>query len=710
MAKTNAYHIRRLMLAACLPALMAAPLRLAAQDGGDGRWRLYPSYADITEIEPTGKSVFVLASNNLYSYNPDDQSVTTYDKTNALSGVEIRHIAWSKAAGRLVVVYDDSNIDLLARDGSATNVPDLYMKETTFDKTVNSIYIYGRYAYLATGFGIVKLDAADGSMAESYQLGFAVDHCRIDGGMIYAASAERQATYGCALDGNLMDPANWSRTGGYEPLSADRTNVYEQAHGRWWTNTADGRLMAYTVDADGNRTYTTGGVAPDGPSSNNFYRLYMDGGKLYAVSGLWSQETDGQRPGEVHVWDGEEWSEFEKPEGLAEGHSFVDPLCLDFDPAEPGHVMVGAKSGMYEYRDGAFVRAYNRYGKYDSGLESEFNGYNYTLVTGVKYDASGDLWVLNSQTGGGTPLKKLDDDGATWHKFAHAELSGATEYELANPFISPTNGLMWFTNNFFMETRLFAYDPAADRLTAYGPRYVNQYGTQLEPHYVFGCTEDRLGNVWMATDIGPIYLSAESIRDGSDTFTQHAVPRNDGTNYADLLLSGIDIRAIAVDGGNRKWIGTNSSGVFLISGDNNTQISHFTADNSPLPSNIVQGIAVDGTTGQVYFATDKGLCSYRADATEPSAEMTKDNVYAYPNPVRPDYTGPITVVGLTADAEVKIVTADGALVNQGRSTGGTYTWDGCDLKGRRVASGVYMVETSTADGGKGTVCKIAVVN
>ena len=86
MAKTNAYHIRRLMLAACLPALMAAPLRLAAQDGGDGRWRLYPSYADITEIEPTGKSVFVLASNNLYSYNPDDQSVTTYDKTNALSG------------------------------------------------------------------------------------------------------------------------------------------------------------------------------------------------------------------------------------------------------------------------------------------------------------------------------------------------------------------------------------------------------------------------------------------------------------------------------------------------------------------------------------------------------------------------------------------------------------------------------------------------
>ena len=128
----------------------------------------------------------------------------------------------------------------------------------------------------------------------------------------------------------------------------------------------------------------------------------------------------------------------------------------------------------------------------------------------------GEKLGLVGETGAGktTLIKKLLKDGS-WQKFDHGgDLAGNASYELANPFISPTNGLMWFTNNFFMETRLFAYDPAADRLTAYGPRYVNQYGTQLEPHYVFDCTEDRLGNVWMATDIGPIYLSAESIRDG----------------------------------------------------------------------------------------------------------------------------------------------------------------------------------------------------
>ncbi len=157
-------------------------------------------------------------------------------------------------------------------------------------------------------------------------------------------------------------------------------------------------------------------------------------------------------------------------------------------------------------------------------------------------------------------------------------------------------------------------------------------------------------------------------------------------------------------------MGTNAAGVFLISGDNNTQVSHFTTDNSPLPSNIILDIAIDGATGRVYLATDKGLCSYQGDTTEPSEGMDKDNVYAYPNPVRPGYDGLITVVGLSYDADVKIVTANGTLVNQGRSNGGSYTWDGNDPDGKRVASGVYMVQTATSDGSKGTVCKIAVIN
>ena len=187
------------------------------------------------------------------------------------------------------------------------------------------------------------------------------------------------------------------------------------------------------------------------------------------------------------------------------------------------------------------------------------------------------------------------------------------------------------------------------------------------------------------------------------------VPRNDGTNYADYLLNNVDITCMAIDGAGRKWFGTNDNGVYLISEDNMTQIHHFLTSNSMLLSNTVESIAIDGRTGEVFIGTDKGLCSYMSDATDTNEEMDKDNVWAYPNPVTPEYQGLITITGLSFDADVKIVSANGALINQGRSTGGTYVWNGCDLKGNRVAAGVYMVMTAKSDGKKGTVCKVAII-
>jgi hypothetical protein len=221
--------------------------------------------------------------------------------------------------------------------------------------------------------------------------------------------------------------------------------------------------------------------------------------------------------------------------------------------------------------------------------------------------------------------------------------------------------------------------------------------------------EDLDNNIWIGTNVGPMVLESSQISNGTEVFTQVKVPRNDGTNYADYLLSGVDISCIAIDGGNRKWFGTKSNGVYLISSDNLSQIHHFTSSNSSLLSDVVEAIAINGTTGEVFIGTDKGLCSYMSDATTPSEEMKKDEVYAYPNPVKPDYTGLITVVGLSYNADVKITTSNGILVAEGQSNGGTFTWDGCDKKGKRVASGVYMVMTATSDGSKGTVCKIAIV-
>ena len=272
-----------------------------------------------------------------------------------------------------------------------------------------------------------------------------------------------------------------------------------------------------------------------------------------------------------------------------------------------------------------------------------------------------------------------------------------------------SRGLLWMVNNSWKIPSLYCYQPSTDAMNSY-TSFVNEDGTSVNVDYVRCVAEDLNGNIWIGTVAGPLMLEPSEFNQSQPVFQQVKVPRNDGTNYADYLLAGVDISAIAIDGAGRKWFGTNGAGVYLISADNMTQLAHFTASNSALLADDIESIAIDDRTGEVYIGTSKGLCSYHGGATAPVDAMNKDVIYAYPNPVRPDYTGPITIVGLTYNADVKIVTVNGTLVAQGRSNGGTFEWDGCDTHGRRVASGVYMVQTATADGGKGTVCKIAVVN
>lgn len=669
-----------------------------------GTWQVYPSYANLTEISPAGDVCFALASGSLFAYNNTTAETTVFNKTTGLAGIDISHIAWSQQAKRLVVAYGDGNIDLVSASGDITNVPGLYLSETVSDKTVSHIYIDRQFAYMSIGVGVMKLDAKKGVVADTYQLGFAVDHSYVKDGYLYAVS-KAQGTWRGLITDNLLDKNRWQRVGGYAALTDDRLNVRDASTGLWWTRNDAGLLACYILAADGTRTYKTEGVLPEGPASNHFYRLYMHGGKLYSVAGFWAQENNAGYPGEVHVWNGQNWSEFEQPTSQMIGHDYIDLLCMDFDPKKEGHVMVGAKGGVYEFQDGKFIK---HYGRQNSVLESGVNSDNYTIVSTLKYADNGDLWVLNSMVD--NPIWKIEHGSGNWVNYPHPEMSTPAKYNLVSLLQSRNNkNIMWFANNYYTENRLYAYDFVNDKLVGHGPNFTNEDGTVITPVMVYALAEDLDGNVWIASSNGPFYISSADAIAGNDAFIQHKVPRNDGTNLADYLLSDVKTRCIAVDGANRKWMGT-ENGVFLISSDCNTLLQHFTTENSPLPSNTVYDICVDDNSNMVYFATERGLCSYASDATEPSEEMTKDNVYAYPNPVTPEYTGKITIVGLSFNADVKIVTSNGVLVNQGRSTGGSYQWDGRDLKGKRVASGVYMVQVATETGDKGVVCRIAVVN
>ena len=665
--------------------LVAAFILLAycnALAGGVGTWKNYLAYSDVQWVEEGSNKLYVLASNSLYTYNKNDQSIKTYDKVNGLSDTDIRFIAWNKTARRLVIIYSNNNIDLLDDRGNVTNVPDYYLKTTMADKTVNGIDMSGVYCYLSTGFGLVKLNVAKAEISDSYNLSFPVNYSYIEGGYIYAAS-QSNGLYRAALSANLLDRNNWTSVGAY--VERPRT--------------ADATLLAQAKTLN-----------PGGPKYNGFTYIQYLNNSLYTVPGLFkSGYVDSNTPGSVQILHDGEWANYQENLSLKTGYDYLDNNVLAVDPRNANHVFVGGRTGLYEFLDGQLKAYYNKDNSLLQGAmyKGRELGNNYVLINGLCFDNKGDLWILNSQASREN-LLRLSADGQMTSFSKPALMKDGVGGSVLTSMVFDNRNNLWFCNDHWDYPALFCYQPTTDKLLSF-TRFVNEDGSNLDlvPHSVMPLSN---GDVWVTTTIGPLLLSRSAI-DNPETaiFTQVKVPRNDGTNLADYLLSGIDVTCMAIDGGGRKWFGTKANGVYLISADNMTQVKHITSSNSLLLSDNILSIAINNTTGEVFFGTDKGLCSYMSDATTPSDRPSGDNTYAYPNPVRPGYTGPITIVGLSMNADVKIVTTNGVLIAAGTSTGGSFVWNGKDQFGKPVASGVYMVESADEDGNNGVVCKVAIV-
>ena len=649
-----------------------------------GDWKAYMAYHEVQEIEQAGNLVFVQASNNLYVYNKNDQSIQTFSKMDYLNDCEIQHIAYNKTAKRLLIIYTNSNIDLMnINNYEVTNLSDYYTATTTGEKSINDIYINGKYAYMSNGFGIVKVNVADAEISNTYNLGFKVNWCEIKDNYIYAYS-QTYGAYRAPLTVNLLDKNNWNRVGNYVDKQQEDKSELQQ--------------LVSTLN-------------PGGPKYNNFWYLKFFSNQLYTCGGAFlSGIISKNNPGTIQVLKDDNWTFFQDQLDTITGYNYVAINCVEPDINNSDHVFASGKTGVYEFYKGKLQNYYNKDNSIFEGAVDGNNilGNNYVLVHSVLSDPNGSFWFLNSQAKNNSIIEMNTNKEFIAHPFT--QLMGK-DNSLAGMvgLMRDSQGYIWFVNNNSGDPCIVKFQPLKDSINVIRKPFYNQDGTDINLYKIKTIQEDNNHNLWIATDLGPFYLSREDIQNNNSILTQFKVPRNDGTNYADYLLGGVDINSIAIDKGNRKWFGTNNDGIYLISNDNTEQIHHFTTSNSPLLSNGIQSLAINNNTGEVYIATDKGLCSYMSDASNTNTEMTTDNVWAYPNPVKPDYTGLISITGLSFDSDVKIVSANGTLVNQGRSTGGTYTWNGCDLKGKKVASGIYMVETATSEGTKGTVCKIAII-
>ncbi|HET9433497.1 MAG TPA: two-component regulator propeller domain-containing protein, partial [Chitinophagaceae bacterium] len=228
----------------------------------------------------------------------------------------------------------------------------------------------------------------------------------------------------------------------------------------------------------------------------------------------------------------------------------------------------------------------------------------------------------------------------------------------------------------------------------------------LPTNNVLSIAKDKNGFIWIGTADGIAVIQCPQnvfSPQGCDAL----LPVVTESGFNQYLFKGEEVRSIAVDGADRKWVAT-KNGAWLISADGDGVIHRFTEENSPLLSNNVKGIAIDSKTGEIFFATANGICSFRSTATE--GGETNSNVLVFPNPVPPGYGGTIAIRGIVNNAIVKITELDGRLVYQTRALGGQAVWDGKDYKGRRISSGVYLVLISDDGRKENLATKIIFIN
>jgi Two component regulator propeller len=448
-------------------------------------------------------------------------------------------------------------------------------------------------------------------------------------------------------------------------------------------------------------------IEPNSPFYPNVYKMDTKNGKLWTVAGskddAWEPQYNfyGAQSYIDNIWT--DYSIIEHPEF----QHVQDIVNVKINPLDDEIVFMASWQigGLLEYNHGhiSFFKANNSTIQpyfYPTGKDTMYR------LDGLSFDNSNNLWITNSLVKNQLLVYTAN------HKWKSFYLGKTTEnIGKIGDVLATSWGHKWI----FMpkSTSINIYDDnntpensSDDRDTMINFGNIESLITSTA---IYCIAEDRQGVIYVGTDAGPVRFTSpqEVFNETGPSPQKIKVAIVKGQSTATFLLETERINAIAIDGANRKWFGTQNSGAYLIS-ENDNQIVHFTSENSPLLSNTIQDITIDHKSGVVYFATDKGLISYRGFATEGGQEFGK--VYVYPNPVHEYYKGNIIVTGLIEDAIVKITDISGNIVNETKALGGQAIWNGKNLLGKRVNTGVYLVFCSNSDGSKTYVTKLLFIH
>ena len=434
--------------------------------------------------------------------------------------------------------------------------------------------------------------------------------------------------------------------------------------------------------------FTNEQIIFSGPRRESAFSAKWVNGKLSVASGglIGNNPSFSQEGG--RVFENEEWKDFRpQSDDIIANVNVWDYVSTAINPANTDEIAYGTFSELPLVKTSNGSSITDTFSVHNSPIELTNPSTGWSYISDLVFE-NNNLWILNSSVS--NPLKVLLEDGT----FLDFNLSSQISNRRTRRIIVDQSGVKWFGVD-GVGVAAFNDNGTPEDMSDDQFRLLttSENSGNLPASIVEGMAIDLDNNLWVGTEEGlRVLFNTSNVFDaapGQYNFQRLLIEFGENV---EIVLGSTHITSIAIDGANRKWIGTANSGVFLFSPDGLTLIENFRDNNSPLLSNAILDITINQQTGEVFFVTDEGMISYRSDASQ--GDRNYSNVKVFPNPVQPDYFGPVTIQGIAANSDVKITDVSGKLVFQTTSNGGTATWDGRTLDGKRATTGVYLIWTS----------------
>jgi hypothetical protein len=475
---------------------------------------------------------------------------------------------------------------------------------------------------------------------------------------------------------------------------------------RYWVGLTEGGGLAAVDKRDNAAGYETvvEGIKVDSPKRNlNFFMTFAAGKLLIAGGGRAANRSNIE--GTLMVYENGHWTNFDEKKIAQEAgvDACLDLMSVVVDPKNANHYFVGSwGEGLYEFVDNQFVKRYNHLNTNGKIQSPNPNTDSYSRIDGLVYDRNNNLYMVNGDVLNG--MVEFSANGQ-WENYYIENLG---KYPFPNRILIDRNNYKWL--NIWRaksgESGGIIVLNENNQEVGSATSFSDQQDRNIGAIGYLCMAEESNGTIWVGTDIGVIQFSSpEQVKNGQC----YRIVSTDQYGEPFYLLENEKINAIAIDGGDRKWLGSETSGVFLVEQSNGEiHVENFNTSNSPILSNRINSIAVNDETGEVFIGTDKGLCSYMSHVT-PGKPDYSSGVHAFPNPVRPATDTQVSITGLMQNSTVKITDMAGNLINQGQSTGSLYTWNCTNRSGETVKAGIYLVFAASSDGSQGIVTKIMVI-